>query len=187
MMRIIDKMVEVVAIAAFVTSSLFICINVLNRYLVLGLMRNFARDAEWLRPGYLFLRDLFGSISVTADEVPGFLLVWVAFLGAYLTMRRDGHISFDMLADALAPRVRRMVSVLNIVLISGFLLVLLWKSIFMIRISGRTEIETAEIAQGWFMAILPIAAVLLLLALFQRARALMRPGELDREPEARET
>lgn len=187
MLRIIDKIVEVVAVAAFVTSSLFICINVLNRYLVLGVMRNMARDAEWLRPSYLFVREMFGSISVTADEVPGFLLVWVAFLGAYLTMRRDGHISFDMLADALSPRVRKMVDVLNSILIGGFLLVLLWNSILMIRISGGTEIETAEIAQGWFMGILPIGAVLLLLALFQRSRYLLRRDEPHSKPTARET
>lgn len=187
MLRIIDKIVEAVAIAAFVSSSLFICINVLNRYLVLGLMRNIARDAEWLRPGYLFVRDVFGSISVTADEVPGLLLVWVAFLGAYLTMRRGGHISFDMLAEALAPRVRTIVSLLNSILIGGFLLVLLWNSILMIRIAGGTEIETAEIAQGWFMAILPIGAVLLLLALFHRSRDFLRRAKAHPKSTARET
>jgi len=186
-MRIIDKIVEVVAIAAFVASSLFICINVLNRYLVLGAMRNMARDAEWLRPAYFFVRDIFGSISVTADEVPGLLLVWVAFLGAYLTMRRDGHISFDMLVNAAAPRFRRIVDAFNSLLIAGFLVVLLWKSILMIRISGSTEIETAEIAQGWFMAILPIGAVLLLLALVQRARLVFRADEMRAKPPARET
>lgn len=187
MLRIIDKIIEVVAVAAFVTSSLFICINVLNRYLVLGLMRNMARDGEWLRPTYLVLRDAFGSISVTADEVPGLLLVWVAFLGAYLTMRRDGHISFDMLADAVTPGARRAISVLNSLLIGGFLLVLLWKSALMMWISGGTEIETAEIAQGWFMAILPIGAILLLLALFQKSVVSPRRDETPPRPTPGET
>ena len=38
----------------------------------------------------------------------------------------------------------------------------------MIRVSGATEIETAEIAQGWFMLILPLAALLLALAAMTR-------------------
>ena len=47
----------------------------------------------------------------------------------------------------------------------------------MIRVDGSTEIETAEIAQGWFMAIMPLAALLLGLALVARlvARGRERP------------
>lgn len=179
MLRIIDKAVAIVAIAAFVSSFLFICINVLNRYLVLGVMRNLAREMEWLQPAYFFIREIFGSISVTADEVPGFMLVWVAFLGAYMAMRHGGHISFDMLLEACQPRVRKALLVLNSLLISGFLLVLLWKSILMIRISGRTEIETAEIAQGWFMAILPIGAILLLVSLYVRTKEQLQTPERE--------
>ena len=47
----------------------------------------------------------------------------------------------------------------------------------MISIAGATEIETAEIAQGWFMLIMPIAAVLLLIATIQRFFDLNKPQE----------
>ena len=171
MLRLLDRVVEGTAVLAFAVSSLLICINVVNRYLILGFLRTTAGEYDWLQPVYLFLREAFGSVSVTADEVPGLLLVWVAFLGAYLTMRRNGHISFDLLAESLSAPLRRTVAVFNSVLIAGFLLVLLWQSIRMIRVSGRTEIETAEIAQGWFMLILPLTAVLLFLALATQIRA----------------
>ena len=161
-------MVEGAAVAIFAASSLLIIVNVVNRYLVLGALRSWSQDIEGLRPVYLFFREAFGLVSVTADEVPGLLLVWVAFLGAYLAMRHEGHISFDLLAQSLGRRWRRWLLVVNAGLISGFLGLLLWQSIRMIRVSGRTEIETAEVAQGWFMAILPIAAVLLLVAVLHR-------------------
>jgi TRAP-type C4-dicarboxylate transport system permease small subunit len=45
------------------------------------------------------------------------------------------------------------------------LALLFYQSVRMIIIDGSTEIETAEIAQGWFMAILPLASVLLIFAL----------------------
>ena len=177
MLRLLDRLVEGMAVLAFALSSLLICINVVNRYLVLGLLRTLAGDYPWLQPFYLSVREVFGSVSVTADEVPGLLLVWVAFLGAYLTMRRNGHISFDLLAEALPAPLRKAVALLNAVLITGFLLVLFWQSVRMIRVSGRTEIETAEIAQGWFMLILPLASVLLFLALLPQIRAaLSRKG-----------
>ena len=96
MLRMIDRAAEALAIIAFSVSSAFVCLNVLNRYLVLGLFRDLAKDFESLRPAYFAVRDLLSNVVVTADEVPGLLLVWVAFLGAYLAMRREGHIAFDM-------------------------------------------------------------------------------------------
>ncbi|MGF1525353.1 MAG: TRAP transporter small permease [Candidatus Competibacterales bacterium] len=164
MLRLVDKIAEAIAVSCFMVSSAFIFINVLNRYLVLGLLRDWAKDYHDFRPTYFAIRDVLGNIVVTADEVPGLLLVWVAFLGAYMAMRKEGHIAFSLIVDYLPSRARQLVRGFNAFLISGFLVMLLWQSIRVIRVSGATEIETAEIAQGWFMLILPIAAVLLMLA-----------------------
>ena len=167
-LRVLDKIVEAAAVLAFAVSSLFVLINVLNRYLVLGFLRDWSRSDETVTPVYRFFREAFGSVSVTADEVPGLLLVWVAFLGAYLAMRREGHIAFDLLLNSLPRRLRIGMLLVNAGLMLGFLGLVLWHSVRMIWISGGTEIETAEIAQGWFMAIVPIGAVLLLIAVIDR-------------------
>lgn len=171
MFRLLDKTAEALAVIAFALSSAFIFLNVLNRYIVLGFFRNLAKEHENLRPLYFSVRDLLSNIVVTADEVPGLLLVWVAFLGAYIAMRQEGHIAFTLFLEKLPPRARHIVTGINTLLISAFLILVFFQSIRMIKVSGRTEIETAEIAQGWFMLILPIAAVLLLLAVIQRFRA----------------
>ncbi len=177
MLRLLDRIVEAMAVTLFAISSAFVFLNVVNRYLVLGLMRDWAKANEAMRPLYFWVRDLLGNIVVTADEVPGLLLVWVAFLGAYLTMRREGHIAFDLLVESLPQTWRRLMQGINALLISGFLLLLLWQSVRMISIAGATEIETAEIAQGWFMLIMPIAAILLLIATIQRFFDLNKPQE----------
>jgi TRAP-type C4-dicarboxylate transport system permease small subunit len=171
MLRLVDRIAEALAVSAFFVSSGFIFLNVVNRYLVLGFLRDLAKDYEGLRPLYFAIRDALGNIVVTADEVPGYLLVWVAFLGAYLAMRKEGHIAFELLVDALSPRIRQFMIFINTSLIIGFLLLLFWQSIRMIRVAGATEIETAEIAQGWFMLILPIAAILLGVACIVRLGA----------------
>ena len=167
-LRKIDKIAEALGVLAFLVSSAFIFLNVLNRYLILGIFRDYAKDYESLRPFYFAIRDLLGGIVVTADEVPGLLLVWVAFLGAYIAMRQEGHIAFDLLLTKLNRKVRRIVIGINSILIIGFLCLLVWQSIRMIWVAGATEIETAEIARGWFMLILPISAVLLILAVLHR-------------------
>ena len=161
----VDRVIEMVAVLAFATSSFLILLNVFNRYVIFDWMRNIAKVWTGFDPAYQSFRDGLGAWSVMADEVPGYLLVWIAFLGAYLVLRRENHISFDMILDALPPAMSRFVRSINLILIGTFMIMLFVQSILMIRISGSTEIETAEIAQGWFMAILPITAILFLLVL----------------------
>lgn len=168
MIRILDKIVEAVAVLCFIASTLMIITNVIYRYVVLDWLRNGAKIYDWLTPIYRTADDILGSVSVTADEVPGFLLVWIAFLGAYLAMRRDGHISFDVLVDKLSPRPRRLLQIFVNLVMGIFLVALLFQSIRMIRVGGAIEIETADISQGWFMLVIPTFCVLLLIALALR-------------------
>lgn len=170
MMRVIDKIAEGVAVACFAISSAFVLLNVLNRYIVLGMMRDWAKEYENLRPIYLSIRAAMGEIVVTADEVPGLLLVWVSFMGAYIAMRNEGHISFTLVVDALPKKIRQGTNILVKALIIAFLGVVFWESIRMILVSGATEIETAKIAQGYFMAILPLSAVLLAIAILKNQK-----------------
>ncbi len=173
-MKLIDRIVTAAAVLCLVASTAMILANVFYRYAVLGWLRSWARAADWLTPAYDFLNEAFGAVSVTADEVPGYLLVWIAFLGAYLALRRDGHIAFDLLIRALPDRPRRVLRISIEAAVLVFLGLLLWQSLRMIRIDGATEIETAEIAQGWFMAVLPLAALLLALPIARRLLARLR-------------
>lgn len=174
LLRRVDKLVEGIAVAIFAASTLLICINVINRYFVLGLMRKISAGFDWFTPIYLNVRQGFGSISVTADEVPGLLLVWIAFLGAYLAMRKEGHISFDMLLHRLPRFWHNTFILLNALMICAFVGLLLMQSIRMIYVAGNREIETMEIAQGYFMAIIPIACILFLAATLQRTIKFIR-------------
>ena len=162
-LKLVDRIVTAAAVVCLVASTVMILANVFYRYVVLDWLRGWSREAEWLVPLYDALNRAFGAVSVTADEVPGYLLVWIAFLGAYLALRRDGHIGFDLLILSLPARAHRVLRIATEAAILAFLGLLLWQSLRMIRVDGATEIETAEIAQGWFMAVLPIAALLLAL------------------------
>jgi TRAP-type C4-dicarboxylate transport system permease small subunit len=164
-LRFLDRAVGALAALLVAASAGAICLNVFYRYVVLGWLRNGAESLPWLGPAYRFFDALLAPVSVTADEVPGFMLVWIAFLGAYLAIRQGGHISFDLLVDKL-PRVpRRLVRSAVDLAIVVFLGLVFWLSVRMILIDGAREIETAEISQGWFMAILPLASGAMILAL----------------------
>ncbi|MEX2552025.1 MAG: TRAP transporter small permease, partial [Actinomycetota bacterium] len=51
----------------------------------------------------VFFRYVLNAALSWPEEVVGFLLVWLSFAGAYLALRRDAHISFGMLVDAMPP------------------------------------------------------------------------------------
>ena len=181
MLKLADRVVQALAVLCLVVSTTMVCANVFYRYVVLDWLRSLTEELPSLLPLFDVLNDFFGAISVTADEVPGLLLVWIAFLGAYMALRQGGHIAFDLLVERLPSKPQALLRHATDIAILIFLGLLFMQSLRMIRVDGATEIETAEIAQGWFMLIMPLAAVLLGLAisvhLFRRLRA--RPEAMD--------
>lgn len=116
----------------------------------------------------VFFRYVLNSGLVWADEVPGFMLVWIAFLGAYLAARDDGHIAFDMLVDAFPRTLRRIVRALGDLAVTGFFVLLGVTSWQMIARVGGRPIETLPIDQGVFMSVLPLTSLLMTIAMLAR-------------------
>lgn len=113
----------------------------------------------------VFFRYVLESALPWPEEIAGYLLVWISFLGAYLALRREGHIGFDLLLEKLPlPAQRGLRTAMDLVLIAFFAIILVM-SVRMISVVGATEIETAAIPQGVFMAVLPIASAALILGL----------------------
>ena len=140
MLNILDRAVEAIVAAVIVASTAMLMANV-------------------------FAREVLATGIVWADELPGLLLVWIAFLGAYLTYRRDAHIAFDLFVSKLPFTPRLWVETLGDALVLGFAVAMVNLSWRMIARVGGREIETMEIAQGWFMAVLPVSFALIALAL----------------------
>lgn len=140
MLHLIDRCVAAVAGSIVAATAILICLNVFNRYV--------------LQAGFVW-----------ADEIPGYLLVWISFLGAYLAIRREGHIAFDLLVAKLPALPRKAVQTVVDLLVIAFLAVLLWLSWKMVGVVGQRRIETADIPRWVFMIILPISAGLMILAL----------------------
>lgn len=143
MLRYLDRVIEFVVGALVALTTIAVCLNVFYRYVL-------------------------GSGLVWADEVPGFLLVWIAFLGAYIAARQQGHIAFDMLIEAFPPLFKRVVQAIGDLAVIGFFVLLGITSWQMIDRVGGRSIETLPIAQGVFMSVLPIASALMVVALSVR-------------------
>ena len=135
--------------------------NILHRYVVLGWLATWAEHAAWVAPASEFAERLFSPISAVSGEVPGYFLVWISFFGAYLMQRQSGHICFDMLVKFFPPLAQKILRVTTDSLLLVLFSLLFVQSVRMIWVDGSTEIESAEIAQGWFMVVLPATGLLL--------------------------
>lgn len=152
MIKAIDSAVQAVAAALVAATVIFTCLAVFFRYIL-------------------------NSALGWPQEVSGYILVWISFLGAYLASRENRHVSFDVVIDKLPNKLRRAITLSVDVVLIVYFLILLRMSIRMIGIVGHNNIETLEIPFGVFMAILPISSVLIVFALILNILQQLRAGD----------
>ena len=134
MQRLIDRAVDVAAIAAF--AGMFACVL-----------------------GQVGFRYVLGDPLVWSDELARYLFVWASFLGWIIAARRRSHLSIDTVMLRLAPRGQaalRVVGALAGIAFAAVLVVYGW------RITQRNlDVETTTLffSQGVVYAIVPVAAV----------------------------
>ena len=85
-------------------------------------------------------RYLFSFTVLGAEEAARLLMVNICFLGVYTLLRRDGHVSVDVVMLLAAPRMQRimrgLVGVL-VVLVMGFLAVTAWQLVLFSAGTGQ--------------------------------------------------
>ena len=140
MIRRIDTFVEAMAAALVAASAIITCLAVFFRYVL-------------------------NSALGWPEEIGGYVLVWISFLGAYLASRQNQHVSFDIVVGMLPAIPRRAVTVFVDVVLIVYFAVLLKTSSRLIGTVGATNVETVDIPFGVFMAILPLGSVLIVIAL----------------------
>ena len=117
----------------------------------------------------VFFRSVLHSSLPWPEEISGYLLVWTSFLGAYLAVREDRHIAFDLFVDALPPFRRKILQTVTDLLVIAFFILLVYESIRMLRVVGNSPLSTIEmIPVGVFIASMPICSAGMVLALCLR-------------------
>lgn len=139
MLHILDKLMAIVAGALIATTAIVTCVSVFFRFI--------------------------GAPLAWPVELTGYLLIWISFAGAYLALRGQGHIAFDVLVDGLPKGMRKSVFTLADIIVGIFLVVLTWFSYKMISIVGGAPLETLDLPRGLFMAAIPITSVAMILGL----------------------
>ena len=123
------------------------------------------------------LRYGFGSGLGFYDELTGFALVWLTFLGAVLARREGAHIGIRDLVGRLRSRPRRIARILEHTVVLSLHLVIAWfGSVLVVRFLNERAI-TMPIPMGVFYLVLPLFAVLTAALEARRLVALLRQLE----------
>ncbi|MCY3747364.1 MAG: TRAP transporter small permease [Acidobacteria bacterium] len=123
------------------------------------------------------LRYGFGGGLGFYDELAGFALVWLTFLGAVLARRDGAHIGIRDLVSRLSPCPRRIARILEHAAVLALHLVLAWfGTVLMLRFLGERSI-TMPIPMGAFYLVLPLFALLTAAMEARRLAALLRQPE----------
>jgi TRAP-type transport system small permease protein len=144
MIRLVDQVLTVVAAIIVAATAVITCLAV-------------------------FCRSVLHSSLPWPEEVTGYLLVWTSFIGAYLAVRDNSHIGFDLLVEKLGSRPQKVLRTITDVILITFFVVLVHQSWRMLTVVGNTPLQTIEaIPVGLFIASLPLCGVGIILALCLR-------------------
>jgi TRAP-type C4-dicarboxylate transport system permease small subunit len=101
------------------------------------------------------------------DEVASIMLAWLTYYGAALAALRRGHMGFSGLFLALPPGPRRLAFAVSEILVIGFFVLLAWKGYEVLAImEGTSLISLPWVPVAFTQSIIPIGAVLFILAEF---------------------
>jgi TRAP-type C4-dicarboxylate transport system permease small subunit len=123
----------------------------------------------------VILRYVFAASLSWYDELVGYLLVWLTFLGAVLAQSHGQHIGIGDLVERAPERARRPIELAShLVLVAVHLVLLVYGAQLAIRFLGERAI-TFPVPMGIVYAVIPASAALMLVAEGIRVVRLIRP------------
>lgn len=130
----------------------------------------------------VLLRYGFGGGVGFYDELAGFVLVWLTFLGAVVARRDGAHIGIRDLTRRLRPGARRAARLVEHLLMIGLHLLILWfGAVLTVRFAGERAI-TMPVPMGLFYLVLPLSAALTAWIEVRRLAAVWRRSDLPARP-----
>ena len=110
-------------------------------------------------------RYLLASPSTFTDELAGFLLIWVALLGAAYVSGQNQHLSIELLITKLKPKNAKVLQiVIHIIIISFTLFVMLIGGIWLIytRFYLGQVSAALQLPLGYVYMVLPISGIFII-------------------------
>jgi C4-dicarboxylate transporter DctQ subunit len=117
-------------------------------------------------------RKLFGAPIQWVDEVAGYLLLYATFLGAAWLLKKEGHVSVDVVVERLNPRAQACLHMILSLLIAALCLVMTYVGVLTTLDVNRRGVFTVSVLEAplaLLVAVIPLGFLLLFIQFLRRA------------------
>lgn len=114
-----------------------------------------------------------------SDEVAGYTLVWMIFLGSYACARKGLHLDFPFLSERLPARFRRILDRAIQAALSAYCLFVAWQSWKVLTVIGHSSLRSVDMPRGVFLSALPVSFALMAVAFLWNALRPAAPDQTD--------
>jgi TRAP-type transport system small permease protein len=113
-------------------------------------------------------RYLFHASPRWGEELARLLLIWFGFISAALALRTDTHARITLFEKLLTDRGKKVLYVVNQVIIFLFSLFLLFSGSKIASTTARAILPGLEIARSWLYISLPVAGITYLMTVVEK-------------------
>ena len=121
----------------------------------------------------VFVRLLFNEGLIGIDQVSGTLMLYVTFLGAAWVLRREAHITIDLVMASRSAAAKRKLNVVNSLIGAAICFAIVYFGTEEVISSLRRNIlipAEIEIPRAINLAVIPVGCLLLGIEFLRRAR-----------------
>lgn len=113
----------------------------------------------------VFCRYVLNNSITWAEEAMRFICIWLVFIGSSLTIRKDGHVSIDLLQSILKnTKVKFVLYVITRIAAASFLVVLLPSSIQLVQNMSNSYSSAVGVSYSIVYLSFPVGAISMLLS-----------------------
>lgn len=124
-----------------------------------------------------------GHSLVWYDEVASILLAWITFYGAALAAMKGAHIGVPSLVEIMPPTARVAVTLLAQSLVIAFFVLVAWIGWSVLEVLATDSlVSIPEVSVKYTQSVIPIGAVLFVLAEVLRLPEVLRRARTGRIP-----
>lgn len=110
-------------------------------------------------------RYILNSPIIWADELSGYLFVWMTFLGCAVALGEKSHVNIDLLLNYCPQKIRNLLGWISDLSIFSLLIILVYFGYILIEGSMGLRTTTLNLPFGTVYSIIFISSVLMLIIL----------------------
>lgn len=109
----------------------------------------------------VFFRYVLNSSISWVEEILGFLMVWLTFVGSALALHEKGHIGMNLIEAYIPYKFRIAFKIILDLFTTAFLLVFTWASIMLAMKLSSNYAVSFKVSMGIIYSVLPIAGAMM--------------------------